>query len=285
MAIWTVATVVAHKTLTLWRALYKIYLESKKRRQEAEFHRYRVQHDLHKSEFGESMIVVPVAKDAPARILDSATGEGIWMIEELANYLQATFVGTDVEPAGFGEHPDLPVSISFHQQSILDAWPETEKGSFDLVHQRYGFTNIPVEQCQTTLVYADLLGFESGDGHEGMVAMTNFMSRFFKQRNMDPSSGPRLRSWLKAAGAENVEVTAMSFGVGKQATTEELAEKSSWNILTLIDNFSFVCSNLHGFWYTQENFKKLIEDVKKELETTGNRWQFCVATGQRSSTF
>jgi hypothetical protein len=85
--------------------------------------------------------------------------------------------------------------------------------------------------------------FERGKGHEGMAAMIDFMSRFFQQGNMDPSSGPKLESWLKAAGAENIEVKAMSFGMGQQATTADLAEKSSWNILTLIDNFSFVYSS------------------------------------------
>jgi len=45
------------------------------------------------------MKIVPLPKDEPIRILDSATGEGIWMIQEAEHYPNATFVG--IEPAGF----------------------------------------------------------------------------------------------------------------------------------------------------------------------------------------
>ncbi|KAF2877964.1 methyltransferase GliN [Massariosphaeria phaeospora] len=275
----------------------EVYLESKKKRQAAEFHRYRVQHELHKSEFDGSMIAVPLPS-TPIRILDSATGEGTWMIEESERYPHATFVGTDIETAGFEEHSDLPGSISFRQQSILDAWPEADQASFDLVHQRYGFSNIPAEQCQKAvngllslakpsgyiqLVDTDLMAFESGEGHEGMSEMMSFMGRFFQQGGMNPSSGPKLENWLKAAGAEDVEVRAMSFGMGVRAKTAKLAELSTWNQITLVDNFSFVCSQFPNFWYSPEQFETLAKNVERELGSTGNSWKFWVVTGRRPS--
>jgi hypothetical protein len=204
------------------------------------------------------MIVVPLPKDRPIIVLDSATGEGTWMIGETGNYPNATFLGTDIEVAGFNEHKNLPGQISFRRQSVLDAWPETDHGKFDLVHQRYGFTNVPIGTCPSVvtsllelvkpggyiqLVDADLMAFERGDNHPGMTEPMEFMGRFFAQGGMDPSSGPKLEVWLKTAGAEDVTTRPMTFGMGKNAKTDELAEQSAWNILTLVDNFKFVCES------------------------------------------
>ncbi|ORY13906.1 methyltransferase GliN [Clohesyomyces aquaticus] len=275
---------------------HEVYLDSKKKKQVAEFHRYRVQHALHKSEFPGSMIVVPLPKNEPIRILDSATGEGIWMIEELQNYPNATFVGTDIEVAGFDEHKDISDQISFRQQSILDPWPESDLNAYDLVHQRYGFTNILFNKCASAvkgllqlvkpggyiqLVDANLMGFERGTGHEGISTMMDFMGKFFEQGGMDLSSGPKLESWLRAAGAEDVEVKAMSFPMGKCAKTKRLAKLSAWNMMTLVDNFAFVCEQIPGFWYTQDQFGQLSVAVEEELKTVGNTWKFWVVTGRR----
>jgi hypothetical protein len=59
-----------------------------------------------------------------------------------------------------------------------------------------------------------------------------FMSRFSQQGNMDHTCGPKLGPRLKASGAENVGILAMSLGVGQQGTTADVAKKSSWNMLT-----------------------------------------------------
>ncbi|KAF2711260.1 methyltransferase GliN [Pleomassaria siparia CBS 279.74] len=277
---------------------HEVYSDSKRQRQAAEFHRYRVQHALHRSEFNGSMIEAPLPKDRPINILDSATGEGIWMIEEAANYPNATFLGTDIEIAGFEEHKDLPDQVSFRQQSVLDPWPRNDHERFDLVHQRYGFTNVPIGTCPGVvrhllelvrpggyiqLVDADLMGFERGEGHAGMTAMMDFMSQFFAQGGMDPSSGPKLEAWLKAAGVEDVTTRPLSFGMGKAAKTQQLAEDSTWNVLTLVDNFKFVCEKIPDFWYTSQMFDQLAADIEKEMREHGNSWKFWVVTGRKSS--
>lgn len=235
-----------------------VYLESKQEKQKEEFHRYTVQHALHRLQFDGSMVVAPIPKDKPIKILDSATGEGIWMIEEVRNFPQATFTGCDIEPAGFTYHDDIPKQISFCQHSMLDAWPEEFTSAFDLVHQRYGLTQVPAEACADVvkrlfdlvrpggyiqLVDADLLGFEKDAGHEGMAEMMNFMTKFFAMGGMDPVSGPKLESWLRKAGAEDVEVKAMSFPMGKRAETSDMQRLSTWNQLTLVNNFAYVCSS------------------------------------------
>jgi hypothetical protein len=48
---------------------------------------------------------------------------------------------------------------------------------------------------------------------------------------------------LRDAGAENVEVREKAFQMGKHAAIAELQEISTWNLLILIENFSYVCES------------------------------------------
>lgn len=96
-------------------------------RQDDEYVRLRIQHELHKSAMGDELVKVPIAKDAHFRILDSATGDGLWMKEVAAAYPNATLLGTDIIPKHFVQIPDLPPRISFKIQSILEPWPAEDR--------------------------------------------------------------------------------------------------------------------------------------------------------------
>lgn len=249
--------------------LQDAYISAKRDRQRSEHERLRIQNDLHWEAFdGTSMIVVPLPKDEPLKILDSATGDGYWMKQEAANFPNAKFMGIDVDPDYFSAIKDLPSNVSFAVQSLLDPWPVEHQSAYDLVHQRYVMTNMPQGEALNVirrllglvkpgghiqLVEADMTSFDR-DGHPGESEKMDFMAKFFATGDMDPATGPKLADWLTQAGAVDVESRMMSFGIGARGKTQGQREKSTWNELTLVDNLSFVCERnvtlgLNGVWW------------------------------------
>jgi hypothetical protein len=236
--------------------LQDAYVSAKKDRQRAEHERLRIQNDLHWEAFdGKSMIVVPLPKDKPLKILDSATGDGYWMKQEAANFPYAKFTGIDVDPDYFTAIKDLPDNVSFTVQSLLEPWSQDHQDAYDLVHQRYVTTNMPQGEAPNVikrllglvkpggyiqLVEADMTSFDR-DGHPGESEKMDFMAKFFATGDMDPATGPKLAHWLTEAGAVDVEIKMMSFGIGSRGKTQEQRENSKWNELTIVDNLSFVC--------------------------------------------
>lgn len=90
-------------------------------RQNHEYGRLRRQHLLHKNVMNDKLIRVPLLTDTPITILDSGTGDGIWLLDAADEYPQATLVGTDLFEKHFDQLRDfLPPSISFKIQNLLD---------------------------------------------------------------------------------------------------------------------------------------------------------------------
>lgn len=88
--------------------------------QNNEYERLRRQHILHRQVLGNKLIRVPLPSDKPIQILDSGTGDGLWMLDAAAEYPNATFVCTDLQLAHFKQIKDLPSKISFKVQNLLN---------------------------------------------------------------------------------------------------------------------------------------------------------------------
>lgn len=59
-------------------------------RQQNEYDRLRTQHEFHKAAVKGQLIRVPLSQDGPVRVLDSATGDGFWMVDVAKQYPKAT---------------------------------------------------------------------------------------------------------------------------------------------------------------------------------------------------
>ncbi|KAL1599499.1 hypothetical protein SLS60_007302 [Paraconiothyrium brasiliense] len=265
-------------------------------RQQNEYERLRMQHELHKGAMNGQLLRVPLSQDEPARVLDSATGDGLWMADVAKHYPKATFVGTDILPKHFEQLKGLPPSISFKMQSVLEEWPEEDQGAFDLVHQRYCLAMFSPEKDKDIvsrlfklvkpggyiqLVDANLLGYDGGDAHPGMSRMMSYIQRGFTDANMNPAPGPDVAEWVKAAGALDVKEEIFSFPMGRLAATESDQQNTTANLVNMIDNFAMIGSKIPGYWYSPEEFASLKEAVVKEMTETGNTWRFHVITGRK----
>lgn len=85
------------------------------------------------------------------RILDQATGSGIWMRDMRATTsgAQNTWVGTDIEDAWFPA--DTPADTTYHHQSMTEPWPKEWEGTFDLVHSRMALPGVGTNPLEDTV--------------------------------------------------------------------------------------------------------------------------------------
>lgn len=236
------------------KALYK----GMEVRQENEYERLRMQHELHKVAMNGQLIRVPLSKTDSVRILDSATGDGLWMLDVSESYPNAQFVGTDIIGKHFEQLENLPASITFRILSVMDEWPEMDKNAYDLVHQRYCLAMFSAEKDKKIikalfdlvkpggyiqLVDANLLGYDGGADHPGMSMMMDFIKRGFTEAGMNPAPGPSIQGWLRETGAADIEETAFSFPMGRLAATPEAQRSTTANLVAMIDNFAVIGSS------------------------------------------
>ena len=78
---------------------------------EDEYVRLRLQHELLARAMGGRLIRAPIPADP--KILDSATGDGLWMMEVSREVPGATFCGADLEARHFEHAKNRPSNITF----------------------------------------------------------------------------------------------------------------------------------------------------------------------------
>jgi SAM-dependent methyltransferase len=224
--------------------------------QNDEYGRLRRQHLLHKTVMDNKLIRVPLPTERPIEILDSGTGDGIWMLDAADEYPNASFVGTDIQPRHFEQIKNLPPSITFKVQNLLDTWPAEDRDKYDLVHQRYCLTQFTDEKAIDIVsnllglvkpggfvqfLEADMTSFKGGNEHAGMSEFMRFCKRAFPEAKMNPSSGPSIKNWLKDSGAYEVTEDVLSFEMGVAASSEEMRKETTDNMLAIIANFTTIC--------------------------------------------
>ncbi|CAG8948934.1 hypothetical protein HYFRA_00002061 [Hymenoscyphus fraxineus] len=270
--------------------------------QEGEYERLRLQHELHKSAMAGELVQVPLSKTDPLRILDSGTGDGTWMVDVLKQYPNAELVGTDINEKHFEQLKDIPRSISFKVQNVLDEWPAEDQDAYDLVHQRYCLTQFSAEKGAAIIkrlynnvkpggymqiVESNITGFDRGDGVDGkennveIIKAMDYFNKDFTKRGLEPRPGPSAQEWLHRAGAVEVDEKIMSFDVGIKAPTLEDQTSTIANITAIIDNFAAMGARDPDYWFTPDDFKALKQGVIEEMAEKGNTWRFWVVTGMK----
>ncbi|CAG8958460.1 hypothetical protein HYFRA_00009774 [Hymenoscyphus fraxineus] len=265
-------------------------------RQQAEYERLRLQHELHKRAMSGELVRVPLSKTQPIRILDSATGDGFWMLDVSKQYPLASFVGTDLFPNHFKQLKNLPASISFKAQNVLSDWPDEDSNAYDLVHQRHCIGQFSPEKAAAVIkrlfslvkpggylqiVEASNTHFDAGDKHVYMERAMEFLVRYFAEFGATASPGPSAVGWMREAGVVDIREEVLSIPIGVKAVTPEDQAATTANILNIIDNFAAVGSKNPDHWFTPDDFKALREGLVEELATNGNTWRFWVVTGRK----
>ncbi|CAG8975304.1 hypothetical protein HYALB_00010546 [Hymenoscyphus albidus] len=243
-------------------------------RQEDEYERLRLQHELHKTAISGELVRVPLSKTDPLRILDSGTGDGTWMVDVLKHYPNAEL--------HFEQLKDIPSSISLKVQNVLDEWPAEDQNAYDLVHQRYCLTQFSAEKGAAIIkrlygnvkpggylqiVESNITGFDRGDGVDGrennveIIKAMDYFNKEFTRRGLKPRPGPSAGEWMHKAGAVEADEKIMSFDVGIKAATLEEQTSTITNITAIIDNFAAMGARDPNYWFKPDDFKALKQGV------------------------
>ncbi|CAF9922632.1 MAG: hypothetical protein HETSPECPRED_005107 [Heterodermia speciosa] len=193
----------------------------------------------------------PIAKD-PQRILDLGTGTGIWAMDMGDKYPNAEILGNDLSPI---QPRWVPPNVRFEVDDVEADWTYTKP--FDFIHCRYMSNAISDwprlgKQCFDHTKaggYTELIDFDldwtSPDGSIDNRPIQK-LNRDFLDGSLavgkDPSPGPKLEQYMKAAGFEDVYAEKFIVPVGTWPADKHLKEVGAWNYLQVMEG-------IEGFLY------------------------------------
>ncbi|KAF2501663.1 S-adenosyl-L-methionine-dependent methyltransferase [Lophium mytilinum] len=266
-----------------------------------EYHRLRTQHDLVLHQENGKLIQSPLdlsRSTPPLRILDSATGDGQWIVE-VAEKVPATaeLVGADIAPQHFLPAASLPKNLSLITQSIFSSWPAEFKGSFDLSHQRFVLAVASDAGAQEAVGHlyetvkpggwielheGDMETILEGPEYPAMMKFRDVMVKAWKGLGHQPSPGPTLEAKLKAVGAVDIASKVQNLKAGPMAEDKVQGERAVLTLLGLLDSIRMFVGSQPGFWFSGAQFDELRADLENELRTVGNSWNFHIAWGRKA---
>ncbi|KAJ5894545.1 hypothetical protein N7495_006236 [Penicillium taxi] len=267
-------------------------------RHQGEYDRLRTQHDLVKASMGGRLLYCPVDLEQPnLRILDSATAEGMWLID-LAQLVSSStsLYGTDIAPQHFVNQNERPPNVHLSLQSIFDPWPVNFQNSFDVVHQRFVLTVGSNETAQEAvkmlfscvkpggwieLHEGNMLSIQEGPKHAAFMKFRDTMVNAWAAIGNQPSPGLFLVPWLRSIGALNIYESVQTIKVGAASDDEEQGERAITVLLHLLDGMKIMLSDKPG-QLTCKEFDDLRKQLEVELRTVGNVYCYHLAWAQKA---
>lgn len=290
-------------------------------RHEGEYDRLRIQHELAKSAMQGKLLYSPIDLSQPnLRILDSATGEGTWLID-LAQSVpaSASLFGTDISPQHFMPQKQRPSNVHLSAHSIFDPWPIEFQDSFDMVHQRFVLTVGSNEAAQEAvkllfscvkpggfieLHEGDMLSIQEGPDHVAFMKFRDIMVKAWNAIGHQPSPGSFLVPWLNNAGAIDIQQDRQIIKVGAAAEDRVQGERALAVLLHLLDgmknmlggesNCSYILFPAHALNIMKlligkpgqpaiSEFDDLRRDLEHELRTVGNVYCYHLAWAKKNA--
>ncbi|KAI1411835.1 S-adenosyl-L-methionine-dependent methyltransferase [Hypoxylon sp. FL1857] len=161
----------------------------------AEQERLDLQHQLFTLAIGNKLNIAPLQGDPP-RVLDIATGTGIWAIEFAVQHPESYVIGTDLSPI---QPQFLPENCRFEIDDAEDEWTFSEP--FDFIHGRALMScfNDPaavVQQAFDNLAPGGVMEFQDALFPMSYIGEAPTESALFRWNNMMLEGVTRLgRSW------------------------------------------------------------------------------------------
>ncbi|EJD54148.1 hypothetical protein AURDEDRAFT_180476 [Auricularia subglabra TFB-10046 SS5] len=237
--------------------------------------RLNEQHEVIKRSAGGKLVVAPVRLDAGDRVLDCATGTGVWLLD-LANVTQATvlFHGIDISPHLFPPPAAKPANASFSQTSILNP-PPSFAGAFTLLNQRLligAFRSAewpdvlrahfamlrPGGWTQLCEIHPDGFSPAGGPCTTRVQAMHD---ELMLARGLDNDCALRVADWAREAGFVNVGTMCTRAPVGARAG------EGPHNYTRPVLGFYLALKGLmrqDGIVATEEEYEEAVRDMENE---------------------
>ncbi|KAL1975820.1 hypothetical protein VTN31DRAFT_4212 [Thermomyces dupontii] len=205
---------------------------------ETENDRLDMVHELCLQVLHRKLYLAPIKN--PQRVIDLATGTGIWAIDFADLHPQAEVIGCDLSPT----QPSLiPPNVKFLVDNIESEWAY-EGNPFDFIHARNLFVSIRdfgrlVKQCYRSVKPGGWVEFQDLDGYphseDGSLNGTGLQRYYdevygaFEKAGYEVSPGPKLEQWFKDAGFVNIRVEKFVVPYGVWPKDEHLKKVGAWN--------------------------------------------------------
>lgn len=259
------------------------YLFEKDKR---EIDRLNRQHFLLKLAAGGQNYFVPVTK--PRRILDVASGTGIWGREVARHFGQAVVWNLDKDEAVYQQAQRVsgffPRNWRFASWSYPAALPFAD-GFFDYVHARFMALVIPaagwpamIREMLRVVRPGGYIGLMEGGLYQTVSPTMNLLQeagiRLLSGYGLEPNAGPRLAEWAREAGVVNLQQRQIV--VGK---TPKQREPFIENTCAAVRDASQTLLSAGAF--SREGLEAMQDDLPLELKAVGITITFYAVYGQK----
>ncbi|KAL1974093.1 hypothetical protein VTN31DRAFT_5653 [Thermomyces dupontii] len=176
----------------------------------------------------------------PQRVIDLATGTGIWAIDFADQHPQAEVIGCDLSPI----QPTLvPPNLKFLVDDIESEWAYESK-PFDFIHARFLALSIKdfgklIKQCYRSVKPGGWVEFQdwdirpfSPDGSLDGTALQQYYNEIigaFEDAGYEVRPGIKLEQWFKDAGFVNIHVEKFVIPYGVWPKDPHLKKLGAWN--------------------------------------------------------
>ncbi|KAL1995846.1 hypothetical protein VTN49DRAFT_712 [Thermomyces lanuginosus] len=183
------------------------------------------------------LYLAPIEK--PQRVIDLATGTGLWAIDFADLHPQAEVIGSDLSPI----QPTLvPPNVKFLVDDIESEWAY-ERNPFDFIHARYLAGSIKdfgrlIKQCYRSVKPGGWVEFQdwdpypiSEDGSLNGTALQKYYDEVygaFEEAGYVVRPGPKLEEWFKDAGFVNIHVEKFVIPYGVWPKDPHLKKIGAW---------------------------------------------------------
>ncbi|KAL1989555.1 hypothetical protein VTN49DRAFT_6752 [Thermomyces lanuginosus] len=205
---------------------------------ESESDRLDMFHELCLQLLHQKLYLAPIKN--PQRVIDLATGTGIWAIDFADQHPQAEVIGCDLSPT----QPSLvPPNVKFLVDDIESEWAY-ESNPFDFIHARYLAISIKdfgklIKECYRSVKPGGWVEFQDWDGYpvspDDSLKGTSLQRYYdeiysaFEGAGYEVRPGPKLEQWFKEAGFVNVHVEQFVIPYGVWPKDHHLKNVGAWN--------------------------------------------------------
>lgn len=252
---------------------------------EGEMDRLDVHHHLILLAMQQHLCFAPVPANFNGRVLDLATGTGMWAIEFASQHPDATVLGNDLSPT---MPTFVPPNCQFYVDDVEAEWTYPEHEKFDFIHSRFlagavadwpklvsqSFAHLKKGgwiECQdwNTWLYSQDDSLPADSALNKFHALAS-QGRHDQGFNMRP--GPHLETWLRDAGFADIEVRKILLPLGPWPKKKITKEIGVYNMIQMEKAVEGVClavlpnlpEEAGGPW-TYEEVQVFVAEIRKDM--------------------
>ena len=219
---------------------------------EKESDRLDIHHALMRLSMEDKLFFAPIG-DAPRRVIDIATGTGVWAIEFADDFPTSEVIANDLSPT----QPNfVPPNLQFLVDDIEDQWLYEDQ-PFDFIHARFlagairDWPKLMTQAYNCTrsggwVEFQDWDTFLYSPDHslppDSAIAKFHTMSGYVREeQGYDMKPGRSLETWLREAGFVNVMARKLLIPLGPWPRDERAKEIGAYNLLQMETAIEGIC--------------------------------------------